>query len=222
MILCKLITAVMAVSKWFGIIKAGATILGGAIGAISAPVWIVIGAITALVALFVGLYKSNEEFRDLVIGVWETIKETISTIIQVVSDFVMEICGGLMEWWNENNELIMEALEAVWQRIQDIIMTALNIIVPIVKAAWESIKIIVESVWNVIKAIIETAINLIKGIIKAVMQMITGDWRGAWEKIKSTVYNFLFGIMNIIYNIKIAWFIFIKSSVIYNKLHIII
>lgn len=201
LIASKLIGVVMTLSSWFGLIKVAAGVVGTAIGAISAPVLVVVGVITGLIALFVALYTQNEAFRDLVQVVWSTIQETIMTVVQAVSDFVMEVFGGLVEWWNENNALIMESIQVVWNLIQSIIMAALSIIVPVLKTAWEGIKDTIISVWNIIKAVITTAINLVKGIIKTVMQLITGDWSGAWETIKSTVSGLLSGIVNIISNL---------------------
>src|SRR5690625_2751056 len=96
MIVSKLITVVMTVHRWFGLIKIAAGVVSTAIGAISTPVLVVIGVIAGLIALFTALYQKNEGFRDLVQNVWETIKNTISTVIQAVSDFVMEVFGGLV------------------------------------------------------------------------------------------------------------------------------
>src|SRR5699024_10668608 len=95
MIMSKLNTAVINVNKWFGLAKTSAGILSGAIGAISAPVLIVTGVITGLIALFVALYQSNEEFRNLVDLAWTAIKDAITTAVQAVTDFVMEVFGGL-------------------------------------------------------------------------------------------------------------------------------
>lgn len=198
LIISKIVAAVMEVSRWFGIIKAGAALVAGAIGAISTPVLIVIGVISGLIALFVTLYQSNEAFRDLVMLVWETIQLTISTVIQAISDFVMEIWGGLVEWWNENSELIMSTVQVLWQTIQNIIMGVLNVLAPFISAIWQGIKNTIVAVWGVIRAYIETVINLIMGIIKTVMQLITGNWSGAWETIKNTVSNLLSGILGII------------------------
>lgn len=198
MIISKLITVVMTVHKWFGLIKIAAGVVSAAIGAISTPVLVVIGVIAGLIALFTALYHKNEGFRDLVQSAWTAIKDAIMTAVQIVSDFVMEVFGGLVAWWKENNQLIKNTIQVVWNAIKTIIMAALSVIVPIVKTAFQSIKSIITSVWNVIKAIITTTLNLIKGIIKTVMQIITGDWRGAWQTIKSTVSGLLSGIKSII------------------------
>ncbi|MBO1909930.1 tape measure protein, partial [Microvirga sp. 3-52] len=139
MIASKLITTVMMVGKWFGIIKGAAGVLIGAIGAISAPVLIVIGVIAGLIAVFVSLYKNNEGFRDLVISVWETIKETFLNVVQAISDFVMEVFGAMVEWWNENNQQILETVMNVWQAIVDVIMIAVGSIVEFVQEIWSGL-----------------------------------------------------------------------------------
>ena len=197
----KIITGAMTVWQWFGKIKLAIDVLIGAITALSAPVLITIGVIAGLIAVFVALYKHNEQFREIVHQVWEVVKQTIMTVVQAVSDFVMDIFGGLVAWWKENNELIKQTIDTVWQAIQTVIMGALNIIVPLLKTAWEGIKNNIQAVWGLIKSIIETQINLIKGVITTVMQIITGDWSGAWNTIKSTVSNLLSGIVSIISNL---------------------
>lgn len=186
-------------AKAGGVVASGAMAkLGGVIATLLGPVGLIIGAVVGLIALFTVLYQKNEGFRDLVHNAWNTIKETISTVIQTISDFVMEIWGNLVEWWNENNELISQSIQVVWEYIQKFIGVALKTIVPNIKTAWEIIKTATSTVWNVIKIAIDTVLKVVMGLIKAVMQIITGDWKGAWNTIKSTVMTYLTGAKNII------------------------
>ena len=105
----KLIGVISSVSKAFGLLKAGFLAaqtggtavagvfgtLGGIIGGISAPVWGVIAAIAALVAGFVLLYNTNEEFRTKVQAAWEAIESAISTAVEAVVSFVMDLWGQM-------------------------------------------------------------------------------------------------------------------------------
>ena len=207
----KLIDVVMNVSRWFGLIKVVAGVVSAAIGAISTPVLIVIGVIAGLIGMFTALYHSNEGFRDLVQTVWATIQETISTVVQAVSDFVMGIVGSLVDWWQENNELIRESAQVVWEAIQTVIMNVIDALMPYITTAWEIIKTVTSTVWEIIKTVIETVINTVMGIVKAVMQAITGDWSGAWETIKNTVANILSGAVDIISSLLSGAFDIIKS-----------
>lgn len=198
MIISKLITGVMAVHRWIGLLKVGFEIVSTAIGAISWPVVAVVAAIAGLIAIFVALYNENERFREIVGLVWEEIKNVIQTVVGAVSDFVMGIVGGLVDWWQENNELILESARVVWEAIKETIMAVLEFMLPMIQTAWEGIKNNIAAAWDLITTIVQTGINFVKGIIKAVMQMITGDWSGAWETIKSTVSGLITGIKDII------------------------
>lgn len=60
--------------------------LGAALGGISAPVLAVVAVIAVLVAAFVHLWKTNEGFRDAIIGTWNRIKDTISGFCQGIVD----------------------------------------------------------------------------------------------------------------------------------------
>ena len=208
----KLIGVISSVSKAFGLLKAGFIAaqtggtavagvfgtLGGIIGGISAPVWGVIAAIAALVAGFVILFNTNEEFRTKVLEVWEAIKSAISTAVEAVVSFVMDLWGQMVAWWNENQELIRQTAETVWNGIKAVIETVMAIIGPMLEATWSNIVTIISTVWEMIKVIIETALNLVLGIIKAVMQMINGDWSGAWETIKGVLGTVWEGIKSLV------------------------
>ena len=208
----KLIGVISSVSKAFGLLKAGFIAaqtggtavagvfgtLGGIIGGISAPVWGVIAAIAALVAGFVILFNTNEEFRTKVLEVWEAIKSAISTAVEAVVSFVMDLWGQMVAWWNENQELIRQTAETVWNGIKAVIETVMAIIGPMLEATWSNIVTIISTVWEMIKVVIETALNVVLGIIKAVMQMINGDWSGAWETIKGVLGTVWEGIKSLV------------------------
>lgn len=208
----KLIGVISSVSKAFGLLKAGFIAaqtggtavagvfgtLGGIIGGITAPVWAVIAVIAALVAGFVILFNTNEEFRTKVLEVWEAIKSAISTAVEAVVSFVMDLWGQMVAWWNENQELIRQTAETVWNGIKAVIETVMAIIGPMLEATWSNIVTIISTVWEMIKVVIETALNVVLGIIKAVMQMINGDWSGAWETIKGVLGTVWEGIKSLV------------------------
>ncbi|WP_271401509.1 phage tail protein [Salinicoccus roseus] len=164
-------------------------LLSSAFSWILSPITLIMAAIAGLVASFIHLWNTNEQFRTRVMAIWTQIQTHISTAIQAVSSFVKSIWGTLVTWWNENNELIMAVALKVWNGILSAIQVAMAILVPVVRVAW-----------NLIKGIIEVALNLILGIVKAVMQMINGDWSGAWETVKATAVKVWNAIRNAIGN----------------------
>ncbi|WP_185160559.1 phage tail protein [Mammaliicoccus sciuri] len=168
------------------LVRGALTAIAGALGAITTPVWIVIGAILALIGIFVTLWKTNEDFRNMCISAWEAISNAVTSAIQAVTDFVMQIWGQLVAWWEENNELIMSVTQTVWQTISDLIMAILNLIVPFIQQAWNTIVFIIQTAWELIKVIVQVGLTFILGLIKTIMQILQGDWSGAWETIKQT------------------------------------
>lgn len=168
--------------------------IGTAIGSITAPVWAVIGVIALFVAGLVGLYKSSEEFRDKVNSAFQAVYKAVSSAINEVVNFVKQIFGTLISWWDENHQLILQTAETVWNAIKSVVETIVNAVAPIIEAGWNAIVPIVTTVWDLIKNVVETGLNVILEIIKLVMQIINGDWSGAWETIQNIALTIWEGI----------------------------
>lgn len=152
------------------------------------------------------LSSAWQEIAPVLTGVWNGIVETATTvwnnmmavvapIIQSVVDFIKSVWDGISLWWAENQGLIQQTFETVWNAIQmviqtvmpiiqSIIETAMNILAPFIETTWNNICTVVTTVWELIKIAIQTAMDIISGIITAVMAVINGDWSTAWEAIK--------------------------------------
>lgn len=127
---------------------------------------------------------------------WNAMVEFVSPIIQSVVDFIKSVWDGISAWWSENQGLIQQTFETVWNAIQmviqtvmpiiqSIIETAMNILAPFIETTWNNICTVVTTVWELIKIAIQTAMDVISGIITAVLAVINGDWETAWNAIKS-------------------------------------
>lgn len=205
-----LITKFITLTTRFGLLKAVAllfsralTVLGTAFTTTIGPILAIIAVIGVLVGLFVYLWNTNETFRTKVIEIWNIVSETIMNAVNSVVAFVMEIWGMLVQWWNENNQLILQTIQTVWDLFGPYIMNAINNIVAIVQAGWQILIVVVQFAWDFITTIIKTAIYLVLQIITLVMQIITGNWSGAWETIKSigsTIWNAIVSIATSLFN----------------------
>lgn len=162
----------------------GTAFLRVALMAITGPIGIVIAVVTGLIAIFVTLWKTNEEFRNTVITVWNAIKTAVMTALQVAFAFIMSIWAQIQAFWNQNQAMIMAAVHNVWTVISTVIMVAMNIILGIFKLIWPIIKILIISTWEAIKNVIHGAINVILGIIKFFAALFTGNWSALWDAIK--------------------------------------
>lgn len=177
-------------------IIATATKVGKAIGLITSPVGLAIIAITALIAVLVKTYKTNEEFRAKVDEAWKTIKSVISSVVKEIQTTVVSIWGKIQKFWQDNQENIKRTVDTVWKAIGVLINWVMNNIIAIFQVAWPIISGVVKVAWNLIKTAVEIGIDLVMGIIQTVMQLINGDWEGAWNTIKSTgesIWNSIVG-----------------------------
>lgn len=144
---------------------------------------------------------------ETAVSVWTNLIAVVSPIIQSVVDFIKSIWDGMSSWWTENQSLIQQTFETVWNAIQTVIQTVLpviqtiientmNILSTYIELTWNNISTIVVTVWELMKNSIQTAIDAIAGIVRAVMQIINGDWSGAWESIKGVAETLWNGMVN--------------------------
>lgn len=183
---------------------AAGTTLAGLMAAALPVVGIIAGIIAAVTAVILVIQNwgaivdwLNEHFSgfmQIATNVWQTIQNVVQTAIQAVSDFIMQIFGTVVSWWQENQTLIQNATQVAWSFIQNIISVAMSVIGPIIKTGFEVVKNIVVTVWELIKNTIQTVLNVILGIIKAVLSAIKGDWQGAWDAMKGVIQTVWNGI----------------------------
>lgn len=200
----------------------GFKLLGLAFGAITSPVGIVIAGITAIVGALIYLWKTNEQFREAVISTWTIIKEYAIQIwngikdgiqqawealitylqpaIQAVADFVKDVWGGLVSWWQEHNEMFRQAATNVWNAIKTVVTVAMKVIQFVMQYVWPLIEMIVRLAWDGIKNVIQGAIDVITGIIQFFAALLTGSWTELWEAVKQILkgaVQFLWGLIEL-------------------------
>lgn len=98
-------------------IAPAAVALGAVIAGISAPVWIVIGVIAALIAAGVALWKNWDQVKGFAISLWTTLKEVFSFGAALVAGITIMIF----------NKMGIDIV-AVWNTITNSISNAWNII----------------------------------------------------------------------------------------------
>ena len=189
------------------------------------PIVLVVGAIAALVAALTWFFTQTETGKQIwqdfmswlssawnellpvltevwnnivsaATTAWSALVEFVTPIVQEVAAFIKTVWDGISAWWTENQGLIQQTFETVWNTIQTVIQTvmpiiqsiietAMNILTPFIETTWNNICTVVTTVWELIKIAIQTAMDVIGGIITAVMAVINGDWETAWNAIKS-------------------------------------
>ena len=179
------------------------------IGTVTIPVWAVIAAIGALIAIGVLLYKNWDTVKAKCSEVWNSVKETFFNTWESVKTSTIEawenIKTSLSNTWegiktttiNTWNNII-NFLSQIWSNIvttiqpftdfmKEIVSMTWNFIKDTTTSIWESIKGIIESVWNFILSIINLGAALIELAITVAWTSIKTVTTTIWEGIKQTI-----------------------------------
>lgn len=166
------------------------------------PIFLVIAAIAALVAIFVALYQNNETFRAAVDAAWAQIKAAVSVVVEW---FQTNVVPALQAAWAK----IQAAWDAVWPQLQaawasygqpvvDLIISVFQGLAANWDTIWQGISTVVSGVWQVISSVISTVVGVISGIIQVWTSALSGDWQGVWDGIKQIVSSVWDGIKGVI------------------------
>lgn len=174
------------------------------------PIGIVITLIGALVAAFLYLWNTSEEFRNFWIGVWDAVKAAV----QPLADWVMaNVITPLVSKFQEFQTLfsglwdaIVENVTSTWEQIAPIVQAGMQVIqsiigavMPIIQAVWDGawgvISAVFTAIWNNISNTVNTVMGVIQGIIQVVTGIISGDWDAVWSGIKQIFESIVNGIL---------------------------
>ena len=186
--------------------------LGSALGAVAGPVLAVVAVIGTLAAAFATLWKTNDEFRENIIGTWNQIKETVSGFCQGIVDrlnslgFEFEsITEVLSAIWQGFCELLAPVFEGVFNHIANTLSTVLDVILGIVdvfisvfqgdwSGAWEAVKGIFTTMWEGLVSWFENILNTLKGVADVLLGWFGTSWDEVWNSVYTTFTNIWNGI----------------------------
>ncbi|MCE5436848.1 terminase [Staphylococcus pseudintermedius] len=178
-------------------------ILGGALASITLPVWIVIGAVLALVSIIVYLWNTNEDFRKAVIKAWDEIRQKIGEAIDGVKKWLSDLWSKTQETLQPIMPLLQQLGTIANQVLGVVFISLINGLMVALQGLWTLIQI----VFSAIGTFISVTVQFLVGIFTAFIQFITGDFSGAWQTLKQTIFNVGLEILahiqntwNIIYN----------------------
>lgn len=197
------INAVSAALNAFKAAQKAATLAQAALNAVMAinPFTIIVLAISALVALLIYLWHTNEGFRNAVKAIWEGIKaafvqawEAIKAAWAGAAEFFTGIWSGIksgvqgiVQWIAQTWSGAVAVLKVVWDSISTAATTAWNFII--------------QSIMSVVQPFINTFVNgwnILKDGINGVWDGIKSIFKGAWEFIKSVVLGAALLIIDVV------------------------
>ena len=158
------------------------------------PITLIIAAIAALVATFIYLWNTNEEFRQFWIQLWENVKEVAIQCWEAISAFLAQaweaIKNTAVTLWNG----IKDFFSGIWTGIQGIFTTVVTAISGFLQGAWTTIQTVTATIWNGIKTVISTVWNAIKTFITTVVNGIKSTITTVWNGIKTVISTVTNGI----------------------------
>ena len=186
---------------------AAASPLGAAIGAISAPVIAVVAAIGVLVAAFATLWKTNDDFRNKITGIWNDIVAKVQSFCQGIVDRINalgfdfeNITEVIKAIWFGFCDLLAPVFEGAFSQISTIISYVLDTITGIMdifiglftgnwEQCWNGVKEIFGAYWDLITGMLENIFNTIIGVVDTALGFVGTSWEECWNSIKDFFAN---------------------------------
>lgn len=222
-------TIMTTVPKLVSMVKTVGTGLQALWGVLAAnPIVLIIAAIAALVAGFIYLWNTNEEFRQFWIDLWENLKAAVTTAVEAIGTFLATAWEAI----KTTAETVWNAISAfftgLWTGIQTLFTTVVTAISTFLTTAWTTIQTTAMTIWNAISTFFSTILTAIQTvfstvwnairstvvtIVNTISSTVSSVWNGIlstvstivttlWNKI-TAVFNGIFnGIANIINNIR--------------------
>ena len=190
--------------------KTAFSTLGAAIGGISAPVVAVVAVIAVLIAAFVNLWNTNEDFKNSILSIWEQIKSTFERLTSGIVDrvnalgFNFQSFGDMLKsLWNGLCSVLAPVFEGVFQHISDIftfvtdtILSVLDVFIGLFSGNWEQcwngIKGIFTGIWDFVVNQFSNILNTLTGVADVFLSWFGTSWDEVWTSIK----DFFVGIWN--------------------------
>lgn len=136
-------------------LTSGAGALGGVLGGLSAPILAVVAVIGVLVAAFMHLWNTNEEFRNKVMATWDEIKAKFDAFGQGIVDRL-----NAMGFDFEN---FGEVVKTIWTTLCDFLAPVFT------------------STFDAIAAVLGGALDVLTGLFDVFAGLFTGNWEQMWN-----------------------------------------
>ena len=156
------------------------------------PIGLIIIGLGLLVGAIIYAVGGWENFKNIILGVWDTIVAAVLPLVTHVRDTIVNAFNSVYSWVMQYWPAIQRVIEVVWAFLSAYIFTYLEAIKNVIVIAFNAILGIVKGVWDMISGVIQIAWSIISGIIGVALSLLMGDWEGAWN----SMLDMLQGVWN--------------------------
>ena len=191
----KIVSSVGTVMTIIPKVSTAITTVKGAMSGLNAtlaanPIGLVIAAIAALVAAFIYLWKTNEDFRNKITAIWNGLVETFQAFTQGIVDKLNELGFNFKD--------IGEVIKAVWDGL-------CSVLAPMFEGVFQNIANILSYAMDLILNILDVFIGIFTGDWDQALSGINGIFTSTWDFIVNTLSNILTTLGNVV-NVFLGWF----------------
>jgi len=129
--------------------------IAAALGGLSAPILAIVAVIGVLVAAFIHLWNTNEEFRNKVMATWDAIKAKFDEFGQGIVDRL-----NAMGFDFEN---FSDVVKTIWNTLCDFLAPVFT------------------STFDAIAAVLGGALDVLTGLFDVFAGLFTGNWEQVWN-----------------------------------------
>ena len=200
-IIGKFISAIGVIISAIGSLISVFTGASVGIGALSTALLPIIGTIAAVVAAVVAIVLAIQNWGSIVEwfkGVWETIVQTISSVMQTISMLFSTVWTSIITTLQGTWETIKNVVQVGVLAIGAILEAALGIITLPFQFIWENCKEVLMSAWYAMSETVSNVLNAIGAVINSVLSSILGIFTSIWQGISGVVMSVLNNIQTVI------------------------
>lgn len=133
------------------------------------PIGILIVAIAALIAGFIYLWNTNEDFRNFFINTWNSIADFFTALWKGLLDVVKRV----VDWFKSAWDAVAKFFKSVWDIAVQLVMGYFNFWFNTVRAIVEGVRAVVNSVVNFFVNAWQGAVNTVSAIIRTLQSVFT-------------------------------------------------
>ncbi len=198
----KLITAVgtimKVVPKVAGVIKTVKTAFAALNAVMLAnPIFLIIAAIVALVAIFVVLWNKCDAFREFWINLWEGIKTAAVTVFYALKNFFVGAWDAITGVFSGALDGIKGTVTGAFTAIKDTVTSIIGAVKTVIENVFNGIKTVIDTVLGAIKSAVTAYFDAYKTVVTTVIGVISDTISTVFNAIKDVIGTVLGAIQTI-------------------------